>query len=333
MADLVDKKPGDDLYAEEVSRVFRGTKVVEGLFASGGTGSNVGGKIHATQNRPYQLQIIEIVEQVEYQGDPVPDLYLGVLRFYKAGTTVLNDDWVSADPEGTIKWLVDTLGTDAKVSVGDRLSAWWHPIRAAFIPVSKSPTVFELKTSLSPTTNTADAWPVNWDRDTEEWATDYNASTFTVEDSTKSIRALGKDDTGSAAGACGWGMMGASGNVLIAEVQRQAKMCMASAKGVSSGLVDAVSAMDDGQVPKLSEDDDLAVENPLGWYVKDDATCVISQNGDDWIILAVGVESQAVETAERVNGVDLQHKTRTLRANMVSDESGWETWHTGGSCE
>lgn len=174
MADLVDKKPGDDLYAEEVTRVFRGTRIVEGLFASGGTGSNVGGKIHATQNRPYQLQLIEIVEQVEYQGDPVPDLYLGVLRFYKAGTTVLNDDWVSADPDGSMRWLVDTLGTDSKISVGDKVSAWWHPVRAAFIPIVSSGTRFAFATTTAAVAKTDTSFTVSnlWNVDGSPWTGD-----------------------------------------------------------------------------------------------------------------------------------------------------------------
>ena len=140
----------------------------------------------------------------------------------------------------------------------------------------------ELKTSLGDS-ETAQGWPLTWDEDSEEYPEpDYDDedALIAVFDVGAAFQSLGYDDTGD-------GQRGAIVFIdqkgVVLSGQQQARRLKAKTKGkingTATGKIDGITAIDGGQVPALSAQDDLTVNNPRAHYYADDADVELEEDG------------------------------------------------------
>ena len=194
---------------------------------------------------------------------------------------------------------------------------------------------FELYDDIAPSETDKDAWILKADLTRDTDADKIHVSDGILGD----VRALGSNTkTGGtpATGARGYAVVGPDGDNQIVSIQRLANSCRAVAKGAiagSTGTVDAVTVMDDGQSPVANTTTaELAVTNPWNFYLADNALCQIIRNGSGWDITNTPLVTQDFDTGNDVDGLNLTHTWREVRVNATETEQGPTSWHLGDDC-
>lgn len=178
------------------------------------------------------------------------------------------------------------------------------------------------------------AWPVK-----DDLTADTDADKVLVQNTFPgNFRGYGDAHTGfdATTAAKVWTAVDSAGKEQIVCGKGLAKLCRAVAKGAisgSTGTVDAVTVMDDGQSPVANPTTaELPVLNPWNYYLADDALCQITRNGSGWDITNVVMVDQDFEVAESVDGLDLKHTWRGVRVNPIEAVQAAVAWHTGDDC-
>ena len=124
---------------------------------------------------------------------------------------------------------------------------------------------------------------------------------------------------------------------IITWVHKLSKSCRATAKGAisgSSGTVDAVNVMDDGQSPVANNTTaELSVNNPENFDIVDDGYCLIVQNGSEWDLVggssapAVFTHYQLLSDLDEPSGSynwalanPLEWKTATMTWELIEEQ-------------
>jgi hypothetical protein len=133
--DFPEKSKGDDLLHQEWNALTAESKRF--------TREHPPGQPPPKEAAPWDQFVVQVTRQIKDGDDkPVPGQFWCSRRYYTPPQEYGSSDhgtWTAEAKE----WVLDASDLDPGLAVGEKLVAWWHAARKAFIPTTKPPLLFK----------------------------------------------------------------------------------------------------------------------------------------------------------------------------------------------